>query len=223
MNKLTNFFELTGTTSTSEIGPKTILLSLGAAIVLSAILYITYKHCYDSLTYNKKFNITLIMIAFTSTILMQLIQSNLALSLGMLGSLSIVRFRTGVKDPRDIGFIFWAMAIGISSSTQNFVIGLIGSICMSIFMIIISKTLKAGESLLLVIRGQDTPISDIQNIINSVNGSYKIKAKNVTIDSFELVYEVKFKDNNEDEVINYLLKLEGIDTVNVLAPNTEVV
>ena len=202
--------------------PGNILLSLLVTMLLSGILYATYKFSFTSLNYNKKFNITLMMISFISTILMDLIQSNLALSLGMLGSLSIVRFRTNIKDSRDIGFIFWSMAIGIASSTGNYFIGIIGSLIMAIFMITTSKTLKTGDSLLLVVRGQDADIKLIESIINESKGTNKIKAKNILSDSFELVYEIKVPENEDNKIINKLLTLNGIDGVNILAPNTEV-
>ena len=202
--------------------PGNILLSLLVTMLLSGILYATYKFSFTSLNYNKKFNITLMMISFISTILMDLIQSNLALSLGMLGSLSIVRFRTNIKDSRDIGFILWSMAIGIASSTGNYFIGIIGSLIMAIFMITTSKTLKTGDSLLLVVRGQDADIKLIESIINESKGTNKIKAKNILSDSFELVYEIKVPENEDNKIINKLLTLNGIDGVNILAPNTEV-
>lgn len=88
----------------------------------------------------------LLFAAIMSTILMDLIQSNLALSLGMLGSLSIVRFRTNIKDPRDIGFIFWAMAIGIASATQSYLIGIIGSVVLGAVMIITKNVEKQNVS-----------------------------------------------------------------------------
>lgn len=201
----------------------TVITSLLFSMGLSAILYFTYKHSYTSLNYNKRFNITLMMIAFISTILMDLIQSNLALSLGMLGSLSIVRFRTNIKDSRDIGFIFWSMAIGISSSVGGYFIGIVGSVIMSIFMITTSKNLRGGDLLLLVIRGENTDINLIEKIINEAKGSNKIKAKNILADSFELVYEIKVAQDEDNKIINKLLSLEGIDSVNILAPNTEVV
>lgn len=93
-----------------------VLLSLAFTLLLSGVMYYTFKKSHSEITYDNKYNIMLIILAIVSTIIMQLIRSNLALSLDMLGSLSLIRFLTNVKDPRDIGFVFWAMSIGISSS-----------------------------------------------------------------------------------------------------------
>ena len=99
-----------------------IALSIGAELLFAAIMWGAYRLANGAESYQPQFAATLIALALISTILMDLIQSNLALSLGMLGSLSIVRFRINIKDPRDIGFIFWAMAIGIASATQSYLI-----------------------------------------------------------------------------------------------------
>ena len=125
----------------------------------------------------------LLFAAIMSTILMDLIQSNLALSLGMLGSLSIVRFRTNIKDPRDIGFIFWAMAIGIASATQSYLIGIIGSVVLGAVMIITKKRGEAERQFLLVIRGSNTDLDGIQNVVKICTRTNIVKAKNILSDS----------------------------------------
>ena len=161
----------------------------------------------------------LLFAAIMSTILMYLIQSNLALSLGMLGSLSIVRFRTNIKDPRDIGFIFWAMAIGIASATQSYLIGIIGSVVLGAVMIITKKRGEAERQLLLVIRGSNTDLDGIQNVVKSCTRTNLVKAKNILSDSFELVYEIQIPEKNGNQVIENIFKLGGVDSVNLLAQN----
>ncbi|MCJ8341258.1 MAG: DUF4956 domain-containing protein [Cetobacterium sp.] len=203
--------------------PKFIIQSILMTIVFSAIIYYTYKFSYDTLNYNKKFNITLVMIAFLSTVLMDLVQSNLAISLGMLGSLSIVRFRTNIKDYRDIGFIFWSMAVGIASATQNLFLCLISSCLIAIFMIITGKESKFGNKLLLVVRGKEVNLNTIQEVLDKYKIRNNIKAKNILSDSFELVYEIKVSKNQDNLLIDDLLKFEKIDSVNILAPSTEVI
>lgn len=218
-NLSTNLFMTTEKTmSVSQI--TTILL---LSMALSSILFITYKLANTKLTYNKRFNVTLVMIAFISTILMSLIQTNLMLSVGMLGSLSIVRFRTNIKDTRDVGFIFWALAIGITSATGNYFIGTVASVIMSAFMLLTSNESKNNEALLLVVRGEDADLKLIEDIVNQAKGTHKVKAKNILSDSFELVYELKVARDEDNKIIDRLLSIRGIDGVNILAPNTEVV
>lgn len=197
----------------------TIMITLATALLLSIILWGTYRYSNTKNTYQPKFAITLVMLAFISTVFMNLIQSNLALSLGMLGSLSIVRFRTNIKDPRDIGFIFWSMFIGMAAGTNSYLIGAIGSILLAVFMLITRKKIIDTTVMLLVIRGSNTNINKIQYVINQFPGKNTVKAKNILADSFELVYELNVQEMESNNMISKLFKLGGIDSVNLLAAN----
>ncbi|MCX0356137.1 DUF4956 domain-containing protein, partial [Clostridium perfringens] len=139
--------------------PSVILKTIIISLFFSSIIYFTYKASYDNLNYNKKFNITLVMISFITTVLMDLVQMDLLVSLGVIGSLSLVRFRTNVKDTRDIGFIFWSIVTGLSASTGEIFLCVITSIILSVFMITTSKVKLTGNKLLLVIRGQHININ----------------------------------------------------------------
>ncbi len=201
-----------------ELGTGEILFTLGLAMLLAVILWAAYRLANTKETYQPKFAVTLVVLAFVSTILMDLVQSNLALSLGMLGSLSIVRFRTNIKDPRDIGFIVWSMAIGIAAATQSFLIGVTGSVILAAVMILSKRSEGAVSQMLLVVRGSDADLDRIQKVVDHMEGSNTVKAKNVLSDSFELVYEVRISDSESNRVIENLFELGGIDSVNLLAP-----
>lgn len=200
-----------------EMTTITLLKTLGFAAFLAMLLFITYKIAHSRNTYQPKFAVTLVIMAFVSTILMDLIQSNLALSLGMLGSLSIVRFRTNIRDPRNIGFIIWAMAIGLTAATMSFIAGLLGSVILATLMIVTKKDDDLIDDKLLVVRGSVSDLDRIQLIVDGI-GSSKIKAKNILSDSFELVYEVRISDWDSNRVINDIFKIGGIDAVNLLSP-----
>lgn len=196
-----------------------LLFSILFTIVAASFMLVIYRVCHDTLTYNRKCNITLMMLALLSTVLLALIQNNPFLSLGVLGSLSICRIRTNTRDPRDIGFIFWSMAIGIASATQSYLIGCVGSIVLAGVMIF---TKHRGEDiwhLLLVVRGSNTDLDRIQEIVDSSTRSNLVKAKNILSDSFELVYEVEIPEKNGNRVIENIFELGGIDSVNLLAQN----
>ncbi len=198
---------------------KTILISLLASLLLSAIMWIAYRFANDKATYKPKFATTLIALAFLSTVLMDLIQSNLALSLGMLGSLSIVRFRTNIKDPRDIGFIFWSMAIGLAAATRCYLIGIVGSLILAAFMILTRKRSNTPDDMMLVIRGSNTDISNINTLVEQACIQNSVKAKNILSDSYELVYQVRIPVNDSDSLLQKLFDLGGVDSVNLLADN----
>ncbi|XZL30366.1 DUF4956 domain-containing protein [Clostridium perfringens] len=202
--------------------PNVILKTIFISLIFSTIIYFTYKASYDTLNYNKKFNTTLIMITFITTVLMELVQINLAVSLGMLGSLSLVRFRTNVKDTRDIGFIFWSIFAGLASATGAIVLCGVSSIILSILMITTSKLRLKDNKLLLVIRGQNVNLNNIEEIFSKEKIKTNIKAKNILSDSFELVYEINTSKSKENLLIDNLINFKGIDSVNLLVPNTEV-
>lgn len=159
--------------------PMTILISLVAALLLSMILYGAYRLANTKESYQPQFAVTLVTMALISTVLMDLIQSNLALSLGMLGSLSIVRFRTNIKDTRDIGFIFWSMAIGLAAATQSYFIGAAGSLMLACVMIGTKKRVAKQAAMLMVIRGSHTDLDKMQELVKEQTESVKIRAKNI--------------------------------------------
>ncbi|MFV0518209.1 MAG: DUF4956 domain-containing protein [Aminipila sp.] len=198
-----------------------VIQSLGMALILAMFMLGTYKLANIKESYRPKFGVTLVTLAFISTVLMDLIQSNLALSLGMLGSLSIVRFRTNIKDPRDIGFIFWSMAIGMAAATQSYLIGIVGSLVLAVVMVFSRNKSESANNMMMVIRGSSTNLDEIQSIVDNIKGGSFVKAKNVLADSFELVYEVELPEKESNNVIRNIFELGGIDSVNLLANNTQ--
>ncbi len=194
-----------------------ILLSLLVALGFTLWLWLCYRLANHASTYRPQFAATLVSLALISTILMDLIQSNLALSLGMLGSLSIVRFRTNIHDPRDIGFIFWSMAIGLAAATESYLLGLVGSLVLGLFLIFSGRSSTAPNEMMLVVRGSDTDLNAVACLLASSCDRHQLKAKNVMTDSFELVYEVQLPGSNSDTLIRRIFDLGGVDSVNLLA------
>lgn len=200
-------------------GMDVILLNMGTAVILAGVMLLAYRFANTKSSFQPQFAVTLVTLALVSVVLMELIQSNLALSLGMLGSLSIVRFRTNIRDPRDIGFIFWSMAIGIAAATQSYLIGIMGSIVLAVLMIASKNKGERNRPMLLVVRGSNADLDRIQRIIQGTTESSMVKAKNILADSFEVVYEVQCDMKRENQVIEEIFEIGGIDSVNLLAQN----
>lgn len=194
-----------------------VLLSLVAALGLTGLIWGTYRLANTKETYQPRFAATLAALALLSTILMDLVQSNLALSLGMLGSLSIVRFRTTIKDPRDIGFIFWSMAVGLAASTGCYLIGLTGSLVVALLMILSGSRSILPKNMMLVVRGSVADLTAVGKTVANGCMRTQVKAKNVMADSFEIVYDVQIPMEESDNLIRRLFEMEGIDSVNLLA------
>lgn len=218
MKELTNIF----LTALVNSGPsrEVLVCSLLFTLAMSIIMGITYRLIQTELSYNSKFNINLMMMAFLSNVLILLIQDNPLLSLGALGSLSICRIRMNTKDPRDLGFVFWALSIGITSAMGAFLPGIIATVSMSMILIVLCRILQHRKRTTLVIRGEKSILTNVQNIFNNVRG-ITVQSKNIFENSFELVYEINSNQNMETTLINKLDGIDGLYGVNVLAPETK--
>lgn len=195
--------------------------SLLFSVGMAGFVMIIYRLCHDTLTYNRKFNITLLMLSCISTVLLALIQNNPFLSLGVLGSLSICRIRTNTKDPQDLGFVFWALAVGISSAVGAFLIGAVSSGVLGCVLLILNKTIRKRNARMVIVRGDNKQLDFVQALLENAAGS-TVQSKNVFPDTFELVYELRVKEPEEEHLISMLSSHEGIHGVNVLAPETKV-
>ena len=207
--------------STTSVSPIEALESMGMALVLGIIVCITYKITYSGVSYSKKFNISLIMLSLITTMVMNILGSSLALSLGMVGALSIIRFRTAVKDPRDTTYIFWAISIGLGAGSGNYYIVIIGTLFVTAITILASFTLKNDNSYLVIVRGTNESMVGVRAALFEAYRACKLRAETVTDDYTEIVYQVKLKDANQ--LVNYekIKKIEGVNFVNMVARDGE--
>lgn len=196
-------------------------ISLLVTLVFAGVMMLVYRLSHDSLSYNRRFNVTLVMLALASNLLLALIQNNPLFSLGALGALSICRIRTNTRDPRDLGFVFWALTIGTASALGAFLVGLAGTLALSIVMLTIGRTMKKKDILTMVVRGEKELVASVQEVFSQMPGS-SIQSKNLFLDSFELVYELRVPQSEEEKLLLMLGEMEGIHGVNVLAPQTQV-
>ncbi len=198
-----------------------LMLSLLITLILAAVMMTVYRLCNDALSYRHSFNVTLMMLALASTLLLTLIENNPMFSLGALGALSICRIRTNTRDPRDLGFVFWSLLIGISSALTAYAVGLIGTVALSLVMLTIGTSGHKKKATTMVIRGQKDSLQQVQDILRHTGGS-TVQSKNVFSDSFEMVYELNLPKAEEEQLLLLFNGMDGIDGVNVLAPETEV-
>lgn len=199
---------------------QTILLVLFISFLISLIIYITYKHTYSGVMYNPRFNVSLIMITMITTIVMVVIGSNISVSLGMVGALSIIRFRTAVKDPRDTAFIFWGVVSGLACGTQNYSIVIIGSLVICIILFIFKHIATSSNKYVLIIKGNNVNINEVESVIKNNILNYQCKGKYLHNSSLELIYDIKI-DKNQNKIINELSCVNGVNTVNIVASNTD--
>lgn len=207
--------------SSTAVSPIMALESMAMALVLGIIVCITYKITYSGVSYSKKFNISLIMLSLITTMVMNILGSSLALSLGMVGALSIIRFRTAVKDPRDTTYIFWAISIGLGAGSTNYYIVIIGTIFVAGIAVLASFSLKNDNSYLVIVRGKSDSMTEVRAALFAAYRACKLRAETVTDEYTEIVYQIKLK--KADQVINYekIKKIEGVNFVNMVARDGE--
>ncbi|EDT70158.1 DUF4956 domain-containing protein [Clostridium perfringens] len=208
--------------NSSEIGAFKAFEILFVALIISLIIFVTYKTTYSGVMYNKKFNVSLVMMVLITSMVMIVIGSNIALSLGMVGALSIVRFRTAVKDPRDTMYIFWAISTGICVGTQSYVIAIVGALFLSVIIFLISiGGLGKEDRYILIIRGIREKEEDMMSCVFKAFKSGQLRAKNSTGNNIELVYQIKIKKDDDRGLLKELYAIEGVSAVNIVAQNGE--
>ena len=215
-------FILQNLTSAETLSLATIILNNFVAMAIAFFIMFTYKISYSGTAYSRKFNVSIGTITIITTMIMSVISNNIALSLGMVGALSIIRFRTAVKDVRDASFIFWAIAVGIGAGvSQYFLIG-IGSLFLFLFLLI-TRQAVLDQKQLLIVQGLPSTQNQIEAIINDHFGNnIHQKMKNVDVSSCEIIYSVKegvITKANEKHLIDIsqrLMKIDGIQRVNLI-------
>jgi len=199
----------------------TILLILLIAFLVSLIIYFTYKYTYSGVLYNPRFNVSLVMITMVTTIVMVVIGSNISVSLGMVGALSIIRFRTAVKDPRDTAFIFWGVVAGLACGTQNYIIVIFGSIVICLILFLFKSVVLVVNKYILIIKGKNIDIDEIENILDKNIKGFVCKGKYINKENVELIYDIKFNKEMNNDIIERLDEVLGVEVVNIVSSNTD--
>ncbi len=201
---------------------QTVLLVLLVAFLVSLIIYLTYKNTYTGVLYNPRFNVSLIMITMITTMVMVVIGSNISVSLGMVGALSIIRFRTAVKDPRDTAFIFWCVVSGLACGTQNYTIVIVGSVFICLILFLFKKFTTKNNKYVLIIKGKSFDLKEVEKTLDKKLKDYICKGKYISVNGMEIIYDVKIKDSKiSDDIIVSLSKVSGVNTINIVSSNTD--
>lgn len=211
-------------TSSENITVFSVLEVMVISLILSMVIFLTYKITFSGVMYNRKFNISLVMLTLVTTMVMFVIGSDIALSLGMVGALSIVRFRTAIKDPRDTVYIFWSIGVGLSVGTGNYIVASIGSVfLLGVLSIFSFSGIGKEDRYILIIRGNRDKEEEIMRcVFNSFKGS-KLRAKNSIGNSMEIIYQIKIKNNEDKNIISNLYSIDGVNAVNIVAQNGETI
>lgn len=212
-------------TNSSEYGVKRTLVILLCGLAVGMIIYLTYYISSEKIAYNRKFNCSLVIMHLITVIVMMMISSNIAVSLGMVGALSIVRFRTAVKDSRDTMFIFWAMAEGLCVSSQNWRLTFTSVLFIAVVLIASSKVPGIRNRYLLIVNGAGESIDRklFEEKLKPYIVSFRVRTANKEADREEMICEVRTKGELDLDVLDELLSVPGIQSVNWVVESGETV
>lgn len=178
-----------------RFGAIEIISNLSLSFFIGLFIFYIYKKTFQGVLYQHSFNVSLVSITMVITLIIMTISGNLILSLGMVGALSIVRFRTPIKDPVDLVFIFWAISVGIANGVGYYNISIIGSILLTLVLLIMTQARQTNDQPYLLIIQIKNNIDDSQ-LINSIKQSVskmQLKSKARTESYTEIILEIRLK------------------------------
>ena len=194
-------------------------IALALAFCLGLFIFMVYKKTFNGVMYSSSFGVTLIAMTMITTIVILTVTSNVVLSLGMVGALSIVRFRTAIKEPLDIAFLFWSIAVGIVLAAGMIPLAVIGSVVVGITLLVFVNKKSYTHPYILVLScdGQDSENAAKEYIIPYVERSI-VKSKTAQAGAVELNLEVRLKEESTD-FVNELSQLEGVRSAVLVSYN----
>lgn len=198
-----------------------ILLSLGLAFAIGLFIYFVYKRTFRGVLYSRSFNLSLIAICMITTLVIMAVTSNIVLSLGMVGALSIVRFRTAVKDPMDLVFLFWSIAVGIVNGASLYALALLGSVIIGLVLFLLNLQPASAASYLLVVQAENDQVdAEVRSALHAVRQRSSLKSKTISADGMEATYEVRLKQEQEgSQLVQQISSIPGVQSAALIAFN----
>ena len=207
--------------ATGELTGRVILAALGIAAVLALYIFFVYRVMTRTTFYSKNFGIALVGVALITAALILTMQSSVVISLGMVGALSIVRFRTAIKDPLDLMFLFWAISIGIICGAGMAQIAVILSVSLTVGLLFLDKLPVAKAPMILVVNAQGLETEDaVCQAVAKYAKHYSVKSRNVSAQTLDLVLELRTAQGAE--LVRAVNQLEGVQSVSLMSHDGEV-
>ena len=196
-----------------------LLTTLLLAFLVGVFVIVVYRLTYSGVSFSKSFAMSLVMLSMVTALAILTVRSNVVLSLGMVGALSIVRFRTAIKDPMDTVFMFWSIVAGIMTGAGYVTVAILATLLLGVLFLVVNLIggKLGGNAYLVVIRYGDMAEDAVRTRLANV-GRYKLKSRNMSGADTEIVIETKLSDKAIDYLAG-LLNVEGVDDVNIVSYN----
>ena len=194
------------------------ILGLVSAFIIGLFIYFIYKKTFNGVVYSHSFNISLIVMTLATALVIMGISQNVLLSLGMVGALSIVRFRTPIKDPMDLMFLFWSVVVGILCGAGFIPLAVIGTLVIGVVIILFQHKIVVENPFLLVVKyGFEETGDDIERLLKQHTKKYVLKSTSIVTDQeMEVTYEVRLKEG-EAKLVSAVHKLDGVESAIMLS------
>jgi uncharacterized membrane protein YhiD involved in acid resistance len=190
-----------------------VVLALVISFLINLSIFYIYRKTFKGVIYNRQFNVGLVLTGLVVTLVVLPISSNIALSLGMLGALSIVRFRTAIKDPKDIVFTFWTITVGIICGAGLYLVAIVGVPVIAVMLLILERTkLKGPEPYLMVVHYA----SDAEAAVQAALPKHKIRSRTTNADGIELMGEVRMNQKDAPKM-DEILKIPGVKDASIVS------
>lgn len=194
-----------------------VLLAMLFAVIVGLFIFWVYKKTFTGILYSSGFALTLIGLTLVTTLVIIAVTSNVVLSLGMVGALSIVRFRTAIKEPMEIVFLFWSIAVGIVIGAGMIPLAVLGSVIIGIILIIFANRKNVENAYILVLNCENEEAENTAaELLKSTVKKYRIKSKTVNADGIELTTELKIKDDKM-AFVNQMNEIAGVKNATLVS------
>lgn len=201
-----------------------ILITLGISLLLGILVFLVYRKSYQGVIYNRSFNISLIITSLITSLIIMTITSNIVLSLGMVGALSIVRFRTAVKEALDIVFMFWSIAIGITCGAGLFTLAIISSVFIAAALLVFTSGIRSPwrkDPYLLILTYANPKIeAALLETVETEAGRYRIRSKTISDSHTELTLEIKLNPETHN-IVDKLMSVPGLSNALLVSYSNE--
>lgn len=206
-----------------------VIINFVAAAIIAVLIYISYRTSHSGPVYSERFNVSIVMLTLVTTLVMNVIGNNIALSLGMVGALSIVRFRTAIKDPRDTAYIFWGIAVGICCGVSDYLIAAIGSALIFCFLILFGF-IRDNARIMVIINCEPKVGEEVEKHMGNLFGgkaSLRVHNRAVKSQTEEYIYEISDKQLERSEkrngkLVKNLSGIEGVSSVSLVRQDDEI-
>ena len=204
----------------ASLTPMKMVLALAMGFVVGLIIALVYRKAFRGVLYSPSFATTLIMLCMITTPVVMCIKSNIALSMGMVGALSIVRFRTAIKDPLDTAYMFWSLTMGILLGAELYVIALVVVLGIAVIMFLMTFVKFTNpNAFLLVLHYDEEAEYDINQQLRRMVKQRRLRSKTVTRTGAEMTFEVRL--DNKQDLVAAMLNIDGVHDATLVACQTE--